>query len=36
MGLGARTSLIIYLQSWDESMDLAPLIWQTSPVCPKT
>jgi hypothetical protein len=25
--LGARTNLIIYLQSWSESMTLVPSIW---------
>jgi hypothetical protein len=25
--LGARTSIIVYFQSWSESMTLAPLIW---------
>jgi hypothetical protein len=34
-GLGARTSLIIYLQSWSESMTLAPSIWWISPVFPQ-
>jgi hypothetical protein len=32
MGLGARTSLIIYLQPGSESMALAPSIWWISPV----
>jgi hypothetical protein len=36
MGLGARTSLIIYLQPWSESIALAPSIWQISPVSSKT
>jgi hypothetical protein len=30
MDLGDRTSLIIYLQPWSESMALAPLIWRIS------
>jgi hypothetical protein len=36
MGLGAWTSLIIYLQAWSESMALAPSIWWISHVSPKT
>jgi hypothetical protein len=35
MGLGARMSLIIYLQLWSESMALAPSIWQISLVSPR-
>jgi hypothetical protein len=35
MGLGARTSLIIYLQAWSESMALDPLIWRISLISPK-
>jgi hypothetical protein len=31
MDLGARTSLIIYLHPWSESIALAPLISQISP-----
>jgi hypothetical protein len=34
--LGARKSLIIYLQSWSESMALAPSIRWISPGSPKT
>jgi hypothetical protein len=36
MGLGARMSIIIYLQSWNESMALAPSIWRISPISHKT
>jgi hypothetical protein len=34
--LGARISLIIYLQSWSEPMALAPSISWISPYSPKT
>jgi hypothetical protein len=33
--LGARISLIIYLQSWSEPMALAPSISWISPYSPK-
>jgi hypothetical protein len=36
MDLGAKVSLIIYLHSWSESMDLAPLIWRISLGFPKS
>jgi hypothetical protein len=36
IGLGARMSLIIYLQPCSEFMTLAPLIWRISPEFPKT
>jgi hypothetical protein len=35
MNLGTRTSLIIYLQYWSESMSLAPLISRISPRSPQ-
>jgi hypothetical protein len=35
MNLGARTSIIIYLQSWSESIVLAPSISWISPRSPK-
>jgi hypothetical protein len=34
--LGARTSIIIYLQPWSESMALASSISRISPRFPKT
>jgi hypothetical protein len=36
VSLGARMSLIIYLEPWSESIALAHLIWRVSPVSPKT
>jgi hypothetical protein len=36
VGLGARMSLIIYLQPCSEFMALAPSIWQISPDSTKT
>jgi hypothetical protein len=36
MVLGAKTSLIMYLQPWSEFMALNPLIWRISPISSKT